>query len=806
MLRIYTCLSADHDVWLVLLAAAICLLGTTTAFTLAGHIRTMPVVRRNLWLAMLAFTTGSSVWATHFIAMLAFDPHLPISYSPLLTMASAVIAVAMSAAASWSSMWQPRFAVITSSVLLTAGIAAMHFLGMAAMNIAGILLYDHVTVIASLILSLLATMGAAACFRRSSGHSPVVPALLLSFAVCILHFGSMSAVAILPDTRIDIPADAIDPHSLALIVAALVIALLGCMFATVMLEARLARNALEEANRLKHFTESAMEGLVVLEGDTIRDANRIFWCIAGYDPDHPPTGLDINMILPAHRSRDRRSIGPAFMEAELSDAQGDPVEVETAVRLANVRGDDREMIVVRDITDRKAAAARLAHLASHDPLTGVANRSGMAPCLDHALALSSHAAPVAMLCLDLDRFKAINDLHGHLAGDAVLIEVARRIGACLSDGETLARLGGDEFAIIQPSGDQPRRSALLARQIIERLAADIVVGDLTLSARTSIGIAFHPSNANDGDELHRKAELALHRAKSEARGSFLFFDAATDQQLIEQRRLEADLRGALSGKQLAIHYQPVADLATDQVIGFEALLRWDHPMLGNVSPSRFIPLAEETGLIVPIGEWVLREACREAASWAKPLKIAVNLSPAQFVCDDLVAMVERSLRDSGLDAGRLDLEITEGLLIAKPDETLEILRRLKALGLSISMDDFGTGYSSLGYFTTFPFDRVKIDQSFVRDMIKSPQALAVVKAVIGLGHGLGMNVLAEGVETEAQIRVLRAEGCCEIQGYVLGRPAPIEYFSDIVAVLPANEAIRSLRGADDRVSVIARAA
>jgi diguanylate cyclase (GGDEF)-like protein len=780
VLRVYACLSSQHDFRLVLVAAAICLFSSLTAFMLAGHIRKMQGGRHALWLLSLAFVTGTGIWATHFIAMLAYQPHLPTAYSPVPTTLSILIAIGMTGLAWWSALRHRPLPAAATGLLMAAGIASMHFTGMAALRTTGHLTYDGDLVAAAIAIGWLCATLAMRSFQRSKQHLPLTAMLCFTLAICVIHFGSMGAAAIIPDPNVEIPASSIDGRGLAILVTTLVGAILSIAFAVTMLERRLAAHAAEEAERLKRFTDSAMEGLAILEGDRIIDANQIFWAIAGFDPADPPNDIDVGTVLPTHRSRIAQAEGSGFVETELRDVRGRIVCVETAVRHAPINGNRREMIVVRDITERKAAAAKIAHLASHDPLTGCANRLSMSDVMTEVLARSSVETPAAMLCLDLDRFKAVNDLYGHPAGDAVLIEATRRMRACLVDGEMLARLGGDEFAIIQPPCEQPRMAGQLAEQIIATLLNEFVIGDLTLNIGASIGIALHPSNAETGEELHKKADLALYRAKADGRGVFRFFDEAMDEQLVRRHQMEAELRRALPAGLLSLHYQPLVSLKSGGAIGFEALLRWQHPTLGNIPPSVFIPMAEETGLIVPIGEWVLREACREAVRWKQPLQIAVNLSPVQFAHGDIVATVEAIVAETGIDPHRLDLEITEGLLIKDADEALVMLRQLKAIGVQISMDDFGTGYSSLSYFRMFPFDKVKIDQSFVHDMAGNPQALAIIKAVIGLGKGLGMAVLAEGVETAEQMSMLQDEGCEEIQGFAISRPGPIEQFERIL--------------------------
>ncbi|SFS02565.1 bifunctional diguanylate cyclase/phosphodiesterase [Sphingomonas jatrophae] len=784
MLRVYACIATEHDIRLVLVAAVICLFASCTAFALARQMRPMRGGRRTLWLAALAFVTGTGIWATHFIAMLAFQPHMPTGYAPGLTLLSILIAITVTGFA-----WQValnRGGTLLPALLFTAGIATMHFTGMAALQIGGRIDYDLPTVAIAALLGWLFAAVSVDRFRRHAHGLPIVPALLFVGAICVLHFGAMSAASIRPDPSITISASAVETSTLAIAIGSLVVLILGLATVSVLTEARLVRNAAEEAERLKRFTESGMEGLAILDRGRIVDANRIFWGMLGVDPTFPPTGLELAAIMPGAPARPDEADGPLFREAELLRPDGGRLSVDVARRLDRTRGQRRDMVVLRDISERKAAAARIAHLAAHDPLTGAANRLAFSQVLDETILRSSIDAPVAMLCLDLDRFKSVNDIYGHPAGDTLLVEATRRVRACLGADEILARLGGDEFVILQPPGDQPSSAGLLAERVCRTLAEPFEIGAHRIQIGASVGIALHPIDADSAEELHRKADVALYRAKAEARGTARFFDAEMDEQLLRRHRMEAELRGAAQAGELHLHYQPLASTHAGEIVGFEALLRWRSPTFGDVPPAAFIPLAEESGAIVDIGEWVLREACREAASWVRPLKIAVNLSPLQFACGDLVDTVERVLAETGLEAHRLDLEITEGVLIKDADRALDVLTRLKGLGASIAMDDFGTGYSSLSYFRTFPFDKVKIDQSFIRDMATSPQAMAIVRAVIGLGKTLDMAVLAEGVETLGQMDMLQHEGCALMQGYAISRPAPIAAFDALLRAPTAD--------------------
>jgi diguanylate cyclase (GGDEF)-like protein/PAS domain S-box-containing protein len=436
-----------------------------------------------------------------------------------------------------------------------------------------------------------------------------------------------------------------------------------------------------------------------------------------------------------------------------------------------------------DVTDRRQTESRMAHMAYHDGLTDLPNRAAFLQALAQMIeACEGTNEEFAVLSLDLDGLKEVNDVFGHATGDKLLIEVARRIQASARGG-VVARLSGDEFGLII-DGKQPVAGMLLAEQLAEVLSNEFMIDGKSVRTGVTTGISVFPHNGADAASLLANAGAALFRAKAKSRGTISIYEPEMDQQIRDRRVLHQDLSVAIKNGELSLHYQPQAisrhTVAESEIIGFEALARWLHPVRGFVPPGDFIPLAEESGLIVAMGEWILREACREAASWPLPLQIAVNLSPAQFMHGDLVGLVHSILLETGLAPGRLELEITEGVLIEDFDRGLALLRRLKALGVRISMDDFGSGYSSLSYLQAFPFDKIKIDRAFVINLGHNPQSASIVRAVIGLGHGLEMSIVAEGVETQEQLGFLADEGCDAVQGYFIGKPLPIGQYGALV--------------------------
>jgi diguanylate cyclase (GGDEF)-like protein len=442
-----------------------------------------------------------------------------------------------------------------------------------------------------------------------------------------------------------------------------------------------------------------------------------------------------------------------------------------------------------DATERHKAEAKIAHMAHHDSLTELPTRLRFREQLQEELSRSRGHSSFAVLCLDLDLFKSVNDTLGHPAGDALLRAVAVRLREIVRDTDMLARLGGDEFAIIQTrTAVQPDDATALASRLIDIISAPYDLDGHQVVIGLSVGIAIAPIDGTDADQLLKCADMALYRAKEEGRGTYRFFEQAMDARAQARRRLELDLRSAMQNDEFELYYQPIVQLQSGEIVAFEALMRWHHPERGMVPPAEFIPLAETTGLIVPLGEWALRKACLDAAGWSRPVRVAVNLSPVQFKHRTLVPAVINALAISGLAPERLELEITESVLLQDSEGTLATLHTLRDFGMHISMDDFGTGYSSLSYLRSFPFDKIKIDQSFVRELSTRDDCVAIVRAVTGLGNSLGIATTAEGVETNEQLDLLRLHGCGEVQGYLFSKPRP---GGDVEAMLSQSSSVRA---------------
>jgi diguanylate cyclase (GGDEF)-like protein len=480
-------------------------------------------------------------------------------------------------------------------------------------------------------------------------------------------------------------------------------------------------------------------------------------------------------------SRRRAELQVALANQELRRANED---LERRVEERTSRLIDANQRLKEEIADREELQAKSQYLAYHDSLTGLGNRLLFKEQLDEALKdVSVTPHPLAVLFLDLDGFKAVNDTLGHSVGDLLLKSIAAKLRDLLPSTDRIARLGGDEFAILQISSAQPISSTQIAERIIEIVSQphDIDGHDVTVGA--SIGVAIARPGEISTENLLKSADLAMYSAKSEGRGTYRIFDPQMDAMVQTRRSLERDMRTALAQGGFELYYQPLVNLQTKRVTAFEALMRWNHKERGAVPPSEFIPVAEDMGLIVQLGEWALRHACMEAVAWPDDIRVCVNLSPLQFSKGNLVSTVVSALASSGLPASRMELEITESVLLEKSERNIAILNQLRKLGVRISMDDFGTGYSSIGYLRSFPFDKIKIDQSFVRDLLVDKGSLAIVRAIASLGVSFGMITTAEGVETEEQMRCLNLEGCIEVQGYLYSKPIEANQVTSVLARL-----------------------
>lgn len=763
MFTVVECVVHQHDLRLVLLAAFVWIVGSNTLFLLLKRSTDCLEVRRRLWLAIAALAAGIGIWATHFIAMLAYDGPTTFAFDPGLTLASVVLAIVcfwvalLVAGRDFSGA-----RALVAGLVAGSGVAAMHFTGMAALVAPVTVTYDWPVIAIAFAIVVASFASAFAAFGGLRGTVRIiVPACLAILGVVALHFTAMSATVLTHDpTRVDVQGIV----TASWLVPAIVVAALGLIL--FVLAAAFLDRLLTD---LRGLADAALEGLAIVSEGRIVEANERLAILLGEPTAAELIGTAPEAWFAAADGTRLRTLRDRPVEGRVRRIDGSECVVEIALHMIEYRGRLSEVLAVRDLTERKAAERQIAHLAAHDSLTGLPNRAHFNAVLE---AHAGMQESFALLALDLDRFKAVNDIFGHAAGDEILCRVASILRDATRESDLVARIGGDEFLILQRSvagiGDPHR----LAQRILDAFAREMDLSRDPMAVGISIGVAVYPRDATSAPELRHNADVALYRAKESGRGVACFFDQDMDRYVRDRRELEHDLRLAISRRQLHLAFQPLVATAERQIVGYEALLRWNHPTRGEVSPEIFVPIAEDIGAIVGIGEWVLERACEAAAQWPEPISIAVNVSAVQFQLPNLASIVEDVLGRTGLRPGRLELEVTESVMLRNRVGALATLHRLKALGVRIVMDDFGTGYSSLSNLQAFPFDKIKIDRSFVSSMGDDQAARSIIRAIVGLGRSLDLPVVAEGVETEAQRRMVLEEGCPQAQGYLFGHPLP----------------------------------
>lgn len=914
MLDILYCLRDEHDPRLVALAAAVCLLSSITAILMVRQSRHAQGNGALSWVALGGFATGFGIWATHFIAMLGYDPGFIAGYQAGLTLGSLGIALTTTIAAFVlaSRYAEKRVMIAAASVIAGSGFAAMHYVGMAALEMPALINWQPSYVALSVAFAIIPLYPALAlAVRGVQTRSGAAAALILCGAIIGLHFTGMTAIELIP-SRMEIEATIFSSQTMSILISGVSMGLLALCVAgwLVSRRTRAAISASERqfsilvkgisdcaiymldrngfvanwnagAERLKgyafeeivgaplsrFYTEEDIaagvpqralataidHGKFTGEGWRQRKDGTRFWAHVTIERIHNDIGKHVGFakitrdmtrfkqdqddLEEARRHRDAalehmhqglclfdaggqlvlrnrrfaelwglpadscaQGISLLDMARTIFEARGDTnvsderlESIQEALRKSlddpdrpptiTEFGDDfvvstssRKMpdggwvTTFEDITERRRSEAKIAHMALHDALTGLPNRISFNHWLDRAVGqAAARDEQIALVAIDLDRFKEVNDSQGHAAGDLVLQKIAAALSSAMEGDEISARLGGDEFAAAQRFTDAGQLSDFIAR--VNGAFASLASGDEGVGVGASLGIAIYPEDATDRETLLNNADLAMYRAKASVGEHICYYEPGMDENARRRRQIANDLRQAIARDEMKLLYQPQRSLKTQAISGYEALLRWHNPRLGPITPTEFIPIAEETGEIIRIGEWVLEAACREAAQWPGRDKIAVNLSPVQLLQSDLPATVMRILMQAGLAPSRLELEITETALIADKVRALHNLRRIKALGVTVAMDDFGTGYSSLDTLHSFPFDKIKIDKSFLLQSESNNHARAIIRAILALGKSLGIPVLAEGVETKGQLGLLIGEGCDEAQGYYFGKPA-----------------------------------
>lgn len=765
MVRLLDCITLEHNQLFLLLAGAICVASMQVMFLLLRRVDECAPARQPMWLSVSALVGGLGIWSTHFVAMLAYRSAVPVAFDWLTTIFSALIAIVGVLEALRLLGSSLKLRALYAGLALAAAVAAMHFSGILAMH--GLIRqdYDYPLLIAG------AGVGIG-CFslgffckdygRRWLRY--VLPGLLVVVGILMMHFADMAAASYVIDASVS--PIAIDDLSRTWMIGA--VCAIAAISASVSVIAVFLDRYLTD---LRGLTDAYLEGVAVVQGQRIIEVNARFRDIVEFEGPtlsliglNPETFLTTLDGLPLLVARD----GTA--EAVLASGASEKC-LEIAVKTVEYRGRPSQVLAIRDLTATRQAHRQIEHLATHDPLTNLANRTRLQDRLDQAITEAKRSnAAVAVLALDLDRFKAVNDLYGHAAGDDVLKQVAAILCECTNDVDTIARIGGDEFIVVQVGQAQPKGADLLAIAIQKAFRRDFNPKINPKSVGVSIGVALYPDDGADGATLRHGADIALYRAKSSGRGTTAHYSAEMDQEVQTRRRIEGELRQAIRRRQLRLAFQPLVTAQAGTVVGYEALLRWHHPELGDVAPMDFIPVAEESGVILAVGDWVLRTACKAATQWPDALVVAVNVSAVQFSRPTFADRVFEVLAETGLDPARLELEITETVLLQ--DEALSrlTLSRLKATGVRIAVDDFGTGYSSLSSLRAFRFDKIKIDRSFIATMAEDGYARAIVRSIADLGRNINVPVLAEGVETKAQHDMIAADGCTHAQGYYFGRP------------------------------------
>lgn len=675
MLKIISCIAIDHDYGLLAIATLVCILGSVLTMRLYARVRRTVGVQRLNWLFMSGLIGGSTIWTTHFIAMLSYKSSLHHAYEPILTLSSLGVAIGVTMLGfTVTAMRKTGLTIELGGAVIGAGIAIMHYMGMLAYQVSGRLEWDFTYYLASIILGI--SFGALATSRIARPVTRFCKyggALAMILAIVSMHFTGMAAVTIIPDPMIE-PSAALIPDKLLIVMVLSMMCVMLCLGAS-------------------------------------------------------------TYVIDLHSSH--------------------------------------------------LAAERFRHLSLHDPLTGLPNRVAFGEHLDDIIRRQKDdTARVAVLSFDLDRFKDVNDVHGHAAGDAVLRTISERMTEVLGDGEYVARIGGDEFVALTSNFFMKSEAKTFAARLIAEIGKPVEWQGKTLLVGSSVGISLFPVDARTPEELLAQADLAMYRAKAAGSNSIRVYEPSMDDAARSRSVLAMDMRQGIERNEFELYYQYQNNSMTRDIIGFEVLLRWKHPVRGMVPPTEFIPIAEKNGFIHELGDWVLLTACRQAASWENPIKIAVNVAPAQLADTNFPNRVSEILKETGLDAARLELEITESGIIADQQHALHIIRKLKQLGVKIAMDDYGTGYSSLSTLQNFPFDKIKIDRAFIDGVTSNRHSAAIVRSTIILAQSLDIPVLAEGVESEEHMDFLRSEGCLQVQGYLFGRPMPLSEIDHVVNNTP----------------------
>ncbi|SIQ85816.1 MULTISPECIES: bifunctional diguanylate cyclase/phosphodiesterase [unclassified Paenibacillus] len=804
-------LHSSYNMPLAALSILIAVISSFTVLDLAILIDKARKRTRYIWTLSGAVAMGLGIWSMHFVAMLAMHLPVRVTYHPMLVLVSIVPAIFASGLAlitvSGSSL--PMLRSCSGAVLMGAGIVSMHYTGMKAIVVEAHVTYNTPLVAASCAIAVLASLAALHlifAIKQRSGTLGVwkfksAGAVLMGLAVAGMHYTGMAAASFHHMGGAPAGHDtALDNTLLAYAIFIGMLVILGLVFISTYLNRRFESQSMESERKFKSVIESASDAIILADSRTIiqswnKGAQRIF----GYS-EAEAAGKPLEMIIPDRlRDEHRKEIEPyasplapdgSGSVLELSGLGKDGVEFPIEMSLASWTEDGEKYFssIIRDITERKKAEQKINQMVYLDALTGLPNRLLLGDRLKQSLEFAKETGQqVGILFIDLDRFKYVNDTLGHSTGDLLLIQVSKRLRDSIDSGDTVSRLGGDEFIILLPgtTSDEISRKALL---IVKSFAKPILISGNEMFVTPSIGISVYPGDGQTQETLIQNADTAMYRVKEQGKNHFQFYTPEMNEAVTRRMKLEHGLRKGLQRGEFKVHYQPQVDIMSGTIVGLEALVRWQHPQWGLISPADFIPLAEETGLIIPIGEWVLQESCRQNKAWQdegyEPIRIAVNISSRQFQQNDFAEMVSSTLETTGLDPQYLELELTESI-VQNSQKAISIMHRLKAMGICLSIDDFGTGYSSLSYLKLFPIDSLKIDRSFTRNLLQDAKDEALVHTIINMAHNLGLKVIAEGVETDEQLQYLLQRQCHEAQGYFFSQPIPAEELPGLLSALSA---------------------
>jgi len=787
--------SSTYSLPLVILSIIIAIIDSFAALNIGARIYKAKGMSKWLWLTAGGFAMGGGIWSMHFIAMLAFHLSIPVSYKLLVVVLSILPAVIASGLALYI-VGQKNVStrqVIIGGAVVAAGISAMHYIGMEAMDMAAEIIYDPLLWILSVIIAFIASVVAIRllCYARINEGKPHfwwqkgLSALIMGAAISGMHYTGMAAATFTHTHDYQLITSSLNHVILAYSIGISTLLILGITLISTLIDRKFESQTLQSERKFRSVIESAMDAIVLSDAyGTIISWNKGAEHLFGYK-ESEALGQNLRLIIPprfqqAHadgmkrylKSKSPQVIGKTV---ELVGVKKRDIEFPIELSLASWQEDEQTYFssIIRDITERKQAADKINEMVYLDPLTGLPNRHLLNDRLTQAIDQAViNKYIIGVMFIDLDRFKYVNDTLGHAVGDELLIHAASRMKKLLDKIDTLSRQGGDEFIIVLPNTTSDS-IAKLAKHLLEAFSESFIVNEHEIFITPSIGISCYPTDGRNIESLIKNADTAMYRAKEQGKNNFQFYTPDMNEIVSTKMKLEIGMRKALERKEFVLHYQPQVDILTGNTIGVEALVRWQHPEWGHISPGEFIPIAEETGLIIPIGKWVLEEACRQNKEWQEeyniPLRMSVNISSRQFQQTNLVQMVKQTLEESRLAPEYLELELTESI-IQDSKHAIKTMHELKKMGIHLSIDDFGTGYSSLSYLKLFPIDTLKIDQSFTKNIFENSKDAALVETIINMANNMDLKVIAEGVETEEQLSFLRQKHCDEAQGYLFSRP------------------------------------